>query len=171
MITIDRTQATLPDGHSLWKAIFTYGGTTRVSVLVSAETERQAKEIVNSVYDYLSPKMLVISFVDNDKLNIKEIKSMKKEFYALKGLGNGEKKLEKKEGDFDRALGVYFHKEKNGWAVTDSYTGSSIVVGKATKKDAQDALNNAKAKLKEIRNGEKYLQTAINYGEMLEDAE
>ena len=140
---------------------------------------------MNSVYDYLSPKMLVISFVDNDinkvhdrsqemilgKLNIKEIKSMKKEFYALKGLGNGEKKLEKKEGDFDRALGVYFHKEKNGWAVTDSYTGSSIVVGKATKKDAQDALNNAKAKLKEIRNGEKYLQTAINYGEMLEDAE
>lgn len=94
---------------------------------------------------------------------------MKKEFYALKGLGNGEKKLEKKEGDFDETLAVFFHKDKNGWAVTDSYTGSSIVVGKATKKEAQDALNNSKNKLREIRNGEKYLQTVINYQELLEN--
>lgn len=63
---IDRTQATLPDGYSLWKAVFTYGGKTRVSVLVSAKTKEQAKRIINIVYDYLSPKMLAISFVDDD---------------------------------------------------------------------------------------------------------
>lgn len=94
---------------------------------------------------------------------------MKKDFYALKGINKGEKKLEKKNGDFDNGLNVYFHKENNGWAVSDAFTGTSIVVGKATKKEAQEALNNAKSKLKEIRNSEKYFQGVINYQEMIEE--
>lgn len=96
---------------------------------------------------------------------------MRETFYALKGMGNGEKKLEQKTGDFDKGLNVYFHKEKNGWAVTDAYTGSSIVVGKESKKDAQEELKKKVEKLREIRNGEKYLQAAINYQELVEDEE
>lgn len=93
---------------------------------------------------------------------------MKKEFYALVGYKD-EKKLVKKEGDYDSVFGVYYHKENNGWAVTDAYSGSSLVVGHSTKKDAQAQLEKVKDKIKEIRNGEKYLQGVINYNEMLED--
>lgn len=93
---------------------------------------------------------------------------MKKEFYALVGYKN-EKKLVKKEGDYDSSFGVYYHKESNGWSVTDAYSGSSLVVGQSTKKDAQTQLEKVKDKIKEIRNGEKYLQGVINYNEMLED--
>lgn len=94
---------------------------------------------------------------------------MKKVFYALMGFKD-KKTLERKEGDYDDKLGVYYTKEKNGWTVTDGYSGSSIVVGKATKEECKKALSGAMAKLKEIRNSEKYLQNVINYREMVDDA-
>lgn len=93
---------------------------------------------------------------------------MKKEFYALVSNGNG-KKLIQKEGDYDATLGVFYHKESDGWSVTDSYSGSSLLTKQKTKKDAQNALSKFKDKIEEIRNGEKYLQGVINYNEMLED--
>ena len=93
---------------------------------------------------------------------------MKKEFYALLSDGNG-KQLVKKEGDYDAASGVFYHKESDGWTVTDSYSGSVLPITKPTKKEAQNAFNNIKDKIKEIRNGEKYLQGVINYQEMLDD--
>ena len=80
-----------------------------------------------------------------------------------------EKKLVKKEGDYDSKMNVYYHKESNGWAATDEFTGSSILVAKSTKKELQDGLSAITGKLKEFRNSEKYLQSVINYREMLED--
>lgn len=93
---------------------------------------------------------------------------MKKVFYALMGFG-ADKKLERKEGEYDSKLGVYYTKESNGWTATDSYSGSSIVVKKATKEECKKALGEAMPKLKEIRNSEKYLQNVINYNEMVDD--
>ena len=93
---------------------------------------------------------------------------MKKELFELMGYKD-EKKLVKKEGDYDSSLNVYYHKESNGWAATDEYTGSSILVAKNTKKELQDGLKAIWGKLTEFRNSEKYLQSVINYREMLED--
>lgn len=93
---------------------------------------------------------------------------MKKVFYASMGF-KGKKKLERKEGDYDEKTGVYYTKEKNGWTGTDAYTGSSIVVGKATKEECKTAIKNAMPKLKEIRNSETYLHNVINYNEMVDD--
>lgn len=93
---------------------------------------------------------------------------MKKEFYELMGYKDA-KKIVKKEGDYDSSLNVYYHKESNGWAATDEYTGSSILVAKNTKKELQDGLKAIWGKLTEFRNSEKYLQSVINYREMLED--
>lgn len=94
---------------------------------------------------------------------------MKKVFYALMGFKD-KKTLERKEGDYDEKLGVYYTKEKTGWTATDGYSGSSIVVGKDTKEECKKALSGAMEKLKEIRNSEKYLQNVINYKEMVDDA-
>lgn len=93
---------------------------------------------------------------------------MKKEFYALMGY-NGKKTLEKREGDYDSTLGVFYSKTKDGWCATDEYTGTSLIVAKTTKKECQEALKTILPKVKELRNGEKYLQGVINYREMLED--
>ena len=92
---------------------------------------------------------------------------MKKEFYELMCYKDA-KKIVKKEGDYDSNLNVYYHKESNGWAATDEYTGSSILVAKNTKKDVQDGLKAILNKLTEFRNSEKYLQSVINYQEMLD---
>ena len=94
---------------------------------------------------------------------------MKKDFYALKTMSNGTKKLDKKNGDFDATYNVFYHKESNGWAVSDDFTGMSVVVGKPTKKEATDALKNIIDKLTEIRSSEKYLQSVVNYQEMIAD--
>lgn len=69
-MTVDRTKATLPPNHSLWNVVFTYGGMTRISVLVSAYQERQAKKIVQENYSYLNPKILAVTYVSNDTQTI-----------------------------------------------------------------------------------------------------
>ena len=66
MLVVDRTKARLPNGYSLWQIIFTYGGQTRVNVLVSAETKRKAIDEVKETYSYLNPKMLSIEYIDSD---------------------------------------------------------------------------------------------------------
>lgn len=93
---------------------------------------------------------------------------MKKEFYAVKIL-DGTKELEKKEGDYD-ARGVFFHKENDGWAVTDAYTGCVIVSGQPTKEEAKNTLNNILPKITTLRQGEEYLRAVINYQEKIHAA-
>lgn len=94
---------------------------------------------------------------------------MKKEFYAVKILANGTKELEKKEGDYD-ARGVFFHKESDGWAVTDSYTGSGIIGSQPTKEDAKKTLAQMMPKVKNLRQSEGYLKAVINYQEKVANA-
>jgi len=94
---------------------------------------------------------------------------MKKEFYAVKILANGTKELEKKEGDYD-TRGVLFHKESDGWAVTDSYTGSVIIGSQPTKEDAKKTLAQMMPKVKNLRQGEGYLKAVINYQEKVANA-
>jgi len=93
---------------------------------------------------------------------------MKKEFYAVKIL-DGTKELEKKEGDYD-ARGVFFHKESDGWAVTDSYTGGGIIGGQPTKEDAKKTLARMMPKVKNVRQSEDYLKAVINYQEKVANA-
>ena len=67
MKIIDRSKATLPIGYSLYSVRLTYG--REFNALVSANNEREAKDIVKNVYDYLHPKILSVKFVnDNHKL-------------------------------------------------------------------------------------------------------
>ena len=92
---------------------------------------------------------------------------MKKEFYAVMGY-QGKKSLEKREGDYDETYQVYYSKTKDGWCATDEFTGTSLVVAKSTKKECQEGLKAIIDKVKEVRQGEKYLTGVINYREMLE---
>lgn len=95
---------------------------------------------------------------------------MKKEFYALKTY-DGKKELVKQEGDYDSKYGVYYLKEDKYWKAVDSYSGASIVIKKATKKECQESLKAVYKQVEMVRNGEKFLQSVVNYNEMLEDVQ
>ena len=61
----DRTQCTLPKEHSLYLVKGTYG--RDFNAYVSAQSEKEAKQIFKSTYDYLSPKILEVTFISDDQ--------------------------------------------------------------------------------------------------------
>lgn len=91
---------------------------------------------------------------------------MKKEFYALLGTKGKQKKIEKREGEYDAKNGICYAKTESGWSATDIYSGLGIATEKATKKECQEIVENAMAKLEEHRNSEQYLQLVVNFNEL-----
>ena len=87
---------------------------------------------------------------------------------ALMSNGKG-KKLEKREGEFDEKLNIYYTKLPEGWCATDAFSGMAIVIKKPTKKECQETVKNSTEKIAQARNSEKYLQGVINYNELLEE--
>ena len=94
---------------------------------------------------------------------------MKNSFYIMVSDGNGSKKLQTREGDYDDKHKVFYHKESDGWTVTDMYTGVAVPIAKKPKKkDVESQVEVIYNKLKQIRASENYLQTYINFRELVE---
>lgn len=93
---------------------------------------------------------------------------MKEMFETLMSI-NGDVKVEKCEGEYDSQYGVYYDKTKDGWRVTDKYTGRAIATKKSTKKECQASMKAVINQLNEKRNEEKYLQAVINFNELKDE--
>ena len=92
-----------------------------------------------------------------------------KEMFATLIINNGTYTTERQEGEYDSKTDMYYDKTKDGWRATDKYSGMALVSGSSTKKECQEKVSQMVSKLKEYRNTEKYLQTVINFEELLED--
>ena len=91
---------------------------------------------------------------------------MKKEFYALLGAKGKQKKVEKREGDYDAKNGICYAKTDSGWSATDIYSGLAVANEKSTKKECQETVEKMMPKLEEHRNSEQYLQLVVNFNEL-----